>query len=216
MAGISPPEESKFLWVIERGELKEDIKLGEILKRMGPGDVYIKTGNALDVEGNVGVLVASVVGGTIGRTYATCMAKGIPIIIPIGLEKLIPIPITKAAEAAGIRRIDYSMGVPCGLFPIRGIVITEIEAIKILTGADAIPIASGGVSGAEGAVVFIISGDKEAVIRSVEIIESIKGVKLPEVIKNDCTICTHPACPYKGIGLKTIREFMKLSRKSES
>lgn len=42
------------------------------------------------------------------------------------------------------------MGFPAGLLPISGIVVTELDAIKVLTGASAIQIGGGWGYGSEG------------------------------------------------------------------
>ncbi|MCS7117077.1 MAG: hypothetical protein RMJ31_04365 [Nitrososphaerota archaeon] len=191
------PEEFRPV-VLKNGELQEDVKLGDILKEMGPNDVYIKAGNAIDIERNVGVLIGSPVGGTISRAFAVCAAKGVNLILPTGLEKLIPVPIREAVKKAGIQRMDYSMGMPVGLLPVQGIVVTEIDAIEILTGAIATPIAAGGILGAEGSITFVIEGEREQVVKAVEMIESIKGSKLPEIILSECLTCGWPTCPFKG------------------
>lgn len=185
-------------WTIIKGKLHEDIKLVDILEKMDSGDVYIKTGNALDPEGNVGVFVGSPAGGTIGVAFSICAAKGINVVIPIGLEKLIPIPVRKASMEAGIKRVNCSMGMPVGLLPINGTVITELEAVKILTGASAIPIGAGGVAGAEGATTMIIKGEETQVKEAVKLVESIKGTKLPPISMPNCLDCMWPTCPFRG------------------
>ena len=43
------------------------------------------------------------------------------------------------------------MGMPVGLYPCpAGVTVNEVRAIGILSGAEAIPIAAGGLGGAEG------------------------------------------------------------------
>ena len=92
-------------------------------------------------------------GGTIGFVMASQRKKGFKIILPVGLEKLIPVTIMQAAKAARRTDFEYGMGMPCGLMPVKGgTTITELEAIKILSGgAKAVPNAAGGLGGAEGA-----------------------------------------------------------------
>lgn len=76
---VSSPGEFRP-WVIKDGKVHENIKLIDAIKEMGSDDVYIKSGNALDPEGNVGVYVASPAGGTIGVAFSVCMAKGINLV----------------------------------------------------------------------------------------------------------------------------------------
>jgi len=53
-------------------------------------------------------------------------------------------------------------------------VVTEIEAVQLLTGAKAEMIAAGGISGAEGSVWLNIEGANEQ-IQAAEKIDSIRG-----------------------------------------
>ena len=185
-------------WVIMHGQVKDGIKLCDILEKMGANDIYVKSGNALDCDGNVGVFIASLSGGTIGKAFSVCMAKGINLILPVGLEKLISISIREASKEAGIRKMDYSMGLPIGLLPIVGIVVTELEAIRVLTGATSIPIGAGGVAGAEGSVTLVLKGSCQKVRKTIEIVNSIKGKKLPRIVPSECTTCTRLTCPFRG------------------
>jgi hypothetical protein len=177
-------------WVIRKGKLdylhptiEGGQTIDDILRQLAADDVYIRSANAIDPQGNVATLVADVMGGTMGRCISL-LAKGVTMIFPVGLEKLIPVSVFVAAKECGIFAWDYSMGLPCGLIPCgTGISITEMQAINILTGAIAIPVASGGIAGAEGAVTLALKGTDEQVEEAVKIIEEeIKGAKLPEIV----------------------------------
>ena len=63
---------------------------------------------------------------------------------------------------------------PCFL-PVNGEVISEIEAIKLLTGAQAMLVAGGGVSGAEGAYWLAITGQVNQIHKTEKIIKSISN-----------------------------------------
>jgi hypothetical protein len=194
---ISKPDE--FLpWVIKDGRLLENIKLIDALKGMSSNDVYIKTGNALDPEGNVGVFVGNSLGGTIGIAFSICTARGINLVIPINLEKLISTPIREASRETGIQRMNYSMGMPVGLLPINGVVVTELEAVKILSGASAVQIGAGGIMGAEGATTMVVKGEETQVKEAIRIVESIKGSRIPPISLPDCVDCAWPTCPLRG------------------
>jgi hypothetical protein len=182
------------LWVLEKGTLHEDLALDDVLKRMGAGDVFIKGANALDPQGNAGIFLGSPIGGTVGRVLGTAMAKGINIIIPVSLEKMIPTPIMKAAAEAGINRMDYSMGMPVGLLPLNGAVIDEVKAFQILAGADAVPIGAGGLNGAEGSITLVIKGSDSQVEKSLKIAKSVKGTQEPDVRPAECLDCRYPRC----------------------
>ena len=77
--------------------------------------------------------------------------KKFKIILPVGLEKRIPISLEKARK--GALKTQKAQGIPCGMWRIRGKVVTEIDAFRQLFDVEAIPISAGGVCGAEGAIV---------------------------------------------------------------
>ena len=54
-------------------------------------------------------------------------------------------------------------------------VITEIDAIKILTGADSTHISSGGVGGSEGSVTLVVDGFEPEVKAVFNLLDEIKG-----------------------------------------
>lgn len=189
-------ERFPFAWVIKGGSFTSGIPLGRLMRELGPEDVYIKTGNALDIRGNVGVLFGHGGGGTIGYVMAAQKRKGFKMILPVGLEKLIPVSITEASKAATRTSFEYGMGMPCGLIPVKGMTITELKAIEILSGAKAVPNASGGLGGAEGAVVLAIQGTKEQVTKAIEYVEQSKGAKLPHAHAVPCDQCTVPDCRF--------------------
>ena len=58
--------------------------------------------------------------------------------------------------------------------PMTGIIITEIEAIKELTGADVYQMAAGGIRGAEGAVRLLVEGTHEQIKKVKNIISDIE------------------------------------------
>ena len=58
---------------------------------------------------------------------------------------------------------------------LTGEIVTELEAIKILTGATAFHANSGGVSGAEGAVWIVFRGTEDQVKKAFELAKSIQG-----------------------------------------
>jgi hypothetical protein len=183
-------------WAFEEGKIISDVSLRDLLSRMSSSDVFIKGANAIDPNRRAGVLLGSPNGGTIGIAMPAIIARGINLIIPVGLEKMIPTSIEIASKEAGIQRMNYSTGLPVGLMPMPGMVITEIEAITLLTGAQAIPIAAGGISGAEGSNLLVIKGTDRQVKQAIKIIETIRGEKSPQISPPNCTQCKILICPY--------------------
>ncbi len=164
---VLPANERLKPFTLKKGEVLE-IEPNEVLSEMGYGDVFIKGGNALDFEGRVGVLCANREGGTIGGAIGTITARGIHLIMPISLRKLVP-NIPKGANLGGIDECDYTMGEKVALFPvINGKVITEIDAFKHLFDVEATLIAQGGLGDMEGALIFGLVGEKNQVNRVIE------------------------------------------------
>jgi len=161
------------------GKLQNGISIVDVMKDLRPGDVIIKGASAIGPDRIPGVLCGreqfDATGGTVGLFQVAAMVRGIEVIIPVGLEKSIPISVLVGSSEISSSKIDYSTGMPCGLVPIFGTVITEIEAIKILTSGEAIPIAAGGIGGGEGSIVLLLKGIDSEVKQAIKIIEKIKG-----------------------------------------
>lgn len=161
--------------------------------------VIIKGGNAVDKEGNVGVIVAGYDGAFIAKVLGHCISQGVKLITPIGLEKVV-FSVREAARHTGGKRFDYSMGADYGLFVVSTAdVVTEIEAIKLLTGADSYHVASGGIGGSEGAVVLSCEGSPSSINQLIEIVESVKGE--PPIRKGrrlKCNACRYVNCEFHG------------------
>jgi hypothetical protein len=194
--GPHDPRMSRRAWVFKKGLLQEPTPLGEILDQMTENDVYVKGSNAVDPQGNVGVLYANPAGagGTIGKVIAAQRRSGFHILLPIGLEKLIPVDLKQAIKKAGFKKVDRAMGEPCGLIHVPGKKIDEVDALAILSGAEATPIAAGGLGGAEGSIVLAIHGTEEQVQKAYDICCSVKGAKLPPLNLMDCNVCPSPIC----------------------
>jgi hypothetical protein len=147
----------------------------EALQEFGEEDVFIKGANAVDPEGNAGVLAAGERGGTIGEALPVVLPRGSYLIMPVGLEKLIP-SVEQAARACGIFRFKYSTGLPAGLVPVsNALVVTEVQAFRALTGVEAVPVAAGGIAGSEGTAVLALEGDESQIERALSLVKSIKG-----------------------------------------
>ncbi len=160
-------------WVMRDGQLV-DLAAPEALGQMQAKDVSIKGANAIDPEGNIGVLAGDGAGGTVGGIWGTLTARGCHWIAPVSLERLIP-SVIEAHFATGNYLWDLTMGSSAGLMPVvTAKAVTEIQALEILTGVTAVHIASGGVAGSEGAVMLALMGDKQTVTEAFELCESVK------------------------------------------
>jgi hypothetical protein len=178
MLSYMPDEESIPDIIIEKGKVRKDLSLEEAVKMLKPGDVLIKGANALDPEGITGVFIARTPitdGGTIGRSIGTVVGRGVNFIVPVSLEKLIPIPIRDVVTQLNDKEVSLAMGLTVNVMPTMGKVVTEIEAFKILAGVEALNIGAGGVGGAEGARIFLLKGDKETIKKAFNLVQNIKG-----------------------------------------
>jgi hypothetical protein len=164
-------------YVFEKGALKECTtpELVPYLARMGPDDVMIKGANAIDPFGAAGILLAGSGGGTIGTAWGHLIRNGAQLIIAAGLEKLVPGPLDGVAPMMGTEVIDKAMGWKCGMMVVQGQIITEMEAMKLLFGVDVIPVAGGGIDGAEGCKIFLLEGPAKNVELAYKGLSEIKG-----------------------------------------
>ncbi|HEU18558.1 MAG TPA: hypothetical protein ENO00_04135 [Deltaproteobacteria bacterium] len=169
----------------------------ELIGKLGSGDVLLKGANAVDHKGNIGVVMASPVGGTMGQFYMAMKAQGAKIIYPVGLEKLIP-SVELAAKFGGRLAIDRSIGAKVGLACVTdGKVITEIQSLNSLFGVRAVHFASGGYGGAEGSVTLIVEGGDDDVNKCVNFVETVKGEPPLPAAKGPCKTCPI-LCSFQG------------------
>jgi len=131
-------------------------------------DVVFRKGEY--ANGMAGVLIGSPTGGTVGATLGSIIGKKIELVIPVGLEKLVYEDIN---DLHWLASNEDSEGP--SMWPLTGTIITEIEALGILTGVEARLFAAGGVAGAEGAVRLLLDGTEEEVGEALDLVESIKG-----------------------------------------
>jgi hypothetical protein len=166
--------ESRRDVVLRNGQLDPSLDRFSAIDVMGPGDIYVKGANALNYQMEVaGVLVGDPRGGTIGGVIGSIISRKMHLLIPVGLEKEVAFDIEEVASR--IREPDESVGKLTSLFPIRGLIFTEIEALRTLSGVDAVQAAAGGVSGAEGGVWLLLQGTDEQVKRALEVVEAVQG-----------------------------------------
>jgi len=161
--------------VIRRGEVAKDMTLAEAISDLQGGDVFIKGANALDYPNKlVGILIGHPEGGTIGAALPTIIARKAHLIVPVGLEKLVASDLARMSDLIASDRSTLET-VPSLWVVSAATIVTEIEAVESLTGAECRHLASGGIGGAEGSVRLLASGDGDAVARARELFDSIAG-----------------------------------------
>ncbi|TRO46682.1 hypothetical protein E2P65_05410 [Candidatus Bathyarchaeota archaeon] len=176
-ACITDPEGRHLNRVITKGKVREAAAkdLPKLLAKMGPSDIFVKGANAVDPFGQAGILLGGEGGGTMGKVWGHITANGVTAIFAVGLEKLVPVSLADVAPKTGIEAVDSSLGMAVGMMVVGGVVVTEMEAFRLLVGVEAYPIAGGGISGGEGSRTFLLEGEEEEVKAAYNLVCSIKG-----------------------------------------
>jgi len=159
--------------ILEKGKLV-DLPLAEAVKKLQPGDVVMKGANALDYKNKLaGVNIGAPDAGTTGITLPYVVARKAYLVLPIGLEKLV------AGDLADLtlkmREPIKSLNGLQSMFLLTGVIVTELEAINVLTGATAFQCSAGGIGGAEGSVWLVFRGTMEQVNKALKLVHSIQG-----------------------------------------
>ncbi|MGY5854570.1 MAG: hypothetical protein RTU92_13460 [Candidatus Thorarchaeota archaeon] len=162
--------------IFHKGEYMGDKKVVDILPKLGPGDVIVKSVNAIDAAWNPIVLLASPTGGTVGSFLGSAAARNITVVAVGGLEKCIPSLYEDFAGEIGTGDWDYAMGTPVGAIAMpEAVVFTEIDAFEALFDVHAIPITAGGVNGAEGSFTFFLEGEDGDIDSAHDFLQGLKG-----------------------------------------
>ncbi len=188
-------------WFFEKGQRINSDDLGAVLESLDDGDVFIKGANALDQQGRVGVLLGVESGGILGHSYGYLMSRGVNLVLPVGLEKMVLGSIDRTAREMGTRKVDLTMGMPVGLMPINGKRICEIEALSLLAGVEVFHAASGGLAGAEGSVLLLIKGSQPQVESAIKLFRELKGDKRYDALTVAPSLCAEhkwPACAQRN------------------
>jgi len=136
--------------------------------------VVIKGANALDYKNRLAAVdIGDPSGGTTGITMPYVVARKAYLVIPVGLEKLVAgdlVDLTLKMREP----METLNGLP-SMFLLTGEIVTELEAIKVLTGAIAFQCSAGGIGGAEGAVWLVFRGTREQISGALNLVRSIQG-----------------------------------------
>lgn len=162
--------------VIRDGTWQKGKTIFDVADELRAGDIILKGGNAFDVRGQAAVQIGHPQGGTVLAAAATVVGRRVQLIVPIGLEKRVLTNVNVLARLCNAPGVQGPR-----LFPMPGEVFTELEAIELLSGADAHLIAAGGIYGAEGAVWLGVTGTEEGVQAAVELIHSLSNEPLCRV-----------------------------------
>ncbi len=165
-------DENKFLGdlVIVKGKSEFGKTIFDVADSLKAGDIIFKGANAVNLEDRqAAVLIGHPAGGTIVPIIQSNIGRRVGLYIPIGLEKRINANINEVAAVLN------SQGTSSPRYmPISGKIITELEALKLLTGAEAQLVASGGIAGAEGSYWLAVTGTEEELAKADAVYEEVK------------------------------------------
>ncbi len=143
--------------IIVDGRMQTGKTIFDVADGLGEGDVILKGANALDLTNRrAAVLIGDPRAGTAGAAMQAVIGRRARLIVPVGLEKRVEADLGDLAAC-----LDAPGSSGPRLYPLVGEVVTELEAIEMLTGATAELIAGGGVAGAEGSVWLGVDGTRE-------------------------------------------------------
>ena len=165
------PDETAFAGdvVIKEGTWQKNKTIFDVVDDLKKGDIILKGANAVDLStGRAGILIGHPKAGTIGAALPAVIGRKVRLILPVGLEKRVSGNLDRIAD-----RINHPDTRGARFWPVTGQVITELEAITMLTGASAELVAAGGVGGAEGCVWLLVDGDDNQVAAASDLLKSV-------------------------------------------
>ena len=181
-----------------KGKLENiDSFADKYMSDMGPGDVIVTGANIIDSKGNAAMLAGNNGGGLCGIGLTAAVCEGAELIIAAGLEKLIPGSVEDSVRKAWRKGVDYSYGMACGLIPLTGRIITELEAVELLTGIRPVTIGKGGLFEGTGATLFQAEGSEEQTEKLQGYLKECENARLSgdEESLRECTVPS-PGCRY--------------------
>lgn len=155
--------------VIENGKWQREKTIFDAAPGLKNGDVIIKGANALNAERTLaGIQIGNPTFGTSEPILEAVLGRRAQLIIPIGLEKRI-----FGDLAAIAARLNAPSASGVRLLPVAGTIVTELEAVALLTGAAAELVAAGGILGAEGSCWIAVSGTDDELQAASVILDSV-------------------------------------------
>jgi hypothetical protein len=154
--------------VISDGKWQKGKTIYDVADDLEAGDVVLKGANAFDGRGQAAVQIGHRKGGTILAALAAVIGRRVRLIVPVGLEKRVFEDVNVLAQ-----RCNAPGAKGPRLLPMPGKIFTELDAIKLMTGAEACLIAAGGTYGAEGAAWLGLTGTEEQIQAAAELIKSV-------------------------------------------
>lgn len=154
--------------VIVDGVWQRGKTIFDVAESLKEGDVILKGANAFDLRGQAAVQIGHPQGGTVMAATPAVIGRRVRLIVPVGLEKRVFEDVDVLAQRVNAADVQGPR-----LMPLPGEIFTEVEALDLLTGAEALLIAAGGILGAEGALWLGVDGTDEQVAAAAALIKSV-------------------------------------------
>jgi hypothetical protein len=156
--------------VVEKGRWSKEKTIFDVAQSLGKGDIIVKGANAVDSERKLaGIQIRTANLGPSAPMLQAVIGKRSQLIIPVGLEKRVFGNIAQIVSKIN----DPSTTTGLNMIPVGGTIITELEAIEMLTGASAELVAGGGIFGGEGGYWIAITGTEEQLHSARNIVNSV-------------------------------------------
>jgi hypothetical protein len=155
--------------IITGGVWQKGKTIFDVADALKEGDVILKGANALDLQRKrAAIYIGHPQGGTAAVALQAVVGRRVRLFLPVGLEKRIHGDLDSLAEILNVPGA-------CGprLLPVPGQVFTEIDALALLTGAEAVLVAGGGVNGAEGSIRLAVRGNPQQEKAAAELLQSL-------------------------------------------
>jgi hypothetical protein len=163
--------------VIVKGKWEKGKTILDVVDNLQEGDIIIKGANAVNLDTmQAAIYIGHPKAGTIGAAMQAVIGRRVELYLPVGLEKRISGDISRIAQ-----KLNSPNAHGPRYYPVFGNIITEIEALKIMTGVEAELVAAGGVGGAEGSCWLALTGTDEQLNKAEKIIRSAQDEPLFEL-----------------------------------
>lgn len=172
----APPADLMGDVVLVKGQWEKGKTIQDVAADLKEGDIILKGANAFDGRGQAAVQIGHPQGGTVMAAIPAVIGRRVRLIVPVGLEKRVLEDIQVLAARCNAPGTQGPR-----LMPLPGEIFTELDAIRLLSGAEACLLAAGGVYGAEGASWLGIQGSPEQMQAATDLIRSIAGEPLCQV-----------------------------------
>jgi len=154
--------------ILVDGQWQKGKTIQDVTDDLKEGDIILKGANAFDARGQPAVQIGHPKGGTVLAALPAVIGRRVRLIVPVGLEKRVLEDVTVLAQRCNAPGTDGPR-----LLPLPGEVFTELDAIRLLTGAQACLLAAGGIYGAEGSLWLGVGGTEDQVHAAAELIRSV-------------------------------------------